>query len=112
VALTNVRTLEWNVFGQEKVVALQALRLFKNAGKFTVGFYRGGDLARSSLIGECVVEAIDIHSAKIAALTQLTPQHSEVIDGRYWHAEGTTLGNPVLGAQSCEGARETIAEKP
>jgi len=56
--------------------------------KFTVGFYRRGDLARSSLIAECVVEAIDIAAAKTAALTQLTPQHPEVVDCRYWHAGG------------------------
>jgi len=56
--------------------------------KFTVGFYRRGDLGRSSLIAECVVEAIDIASAKSAALTQLTPQHPEVADCRYWHAAG------------------------
>jgi hypothetical protein len=56
--------------------------------KFTVGFYRRGDLARSCLIAECVVEAIDIATAKAMALTQLTPQHPEVADCRYWHAAG------------------------
>jgi len=54
--------------------------------KFAVSFYSRGDLARSSLIAECVVEAADILSAKTAALTHLSPQHPEVADCRYWHA--------------------------
>ena len=56
--------------------------------KFTVGFYRRGDLARSFLIAECVVEASDIVSAKNVALAQLTPEHPEVATCRYWHAAG------------------------
>ena len=56
--------------------------------KFTVGFYNRGDLARSALIAECVVEALDIAAARTAAVTQLTTQHPEVAACRYWHAAG------------------------
>jgi len=62
--------------------------------KFTVSFYRRGDLARSSLIAECVVDTANIAAAKTAALTQLTPQHSEVADCRYWHAAGYQAPRP------------------
>ena len=65
--------------------------------KFTVGFYRRGDLARAFLIAECVVEAIDTASAKIAALTQLTPEHPEVAACRYWHAAGYQPRRPRPG---------------
>jgi hypothetical protein len=54
--------------------------------KFAVSFYSRGDLARSCLIAECVVDAADILSARTAALTQLAAEHPEVADCRYWHA--------------------------
>lgn len=62
--------------------------------KFMVGFYRRGDLSRASLIAECVVEAADLASAKVAASTQLVPQHPEVADCRYWHAGGYQYRKP------------------
>jgi hypothetical protein len=62
--------------------------------KFMVGFYRRGDLSRASLIAECVVEAVDITSARVAASTQLTPQHPEVDGCRYWHAGGHQYRKP------------------
>jgi hypothetical protein len=65
--------------------------------KFTVGFYRRGDLARAFLIAECVVEAIDTASAKAAALAQLTPEHPEVATCRYWHAAGYQPKRPRPG---------------
>ena len=65
--------------------------------KFIVGFYRRGDLARSFLIAECVVEAPDIVSAKNAALTQLTPEHPEIATCRYWHAAGYQPRKPRPG---------------
>jgi len=54
--------------------------------KFAVSFYSRGDLARSALIAECVVDAGDILTARSAALTQLAPQHPEIANCRYWHA--------------------------
>ncbi|MDE0853594.1 MAG: hypothetical protein OSA97_04155 [Nevskia sp.] len=54
--------------------------------KFEVGFYTRGDLARSCLIAECVVDAANILSARTTALTQLVPKHPEIADCRYWHA--------------------------
>jgi hypothetical protein len=54
--------------------------------KFAVSFYTRGDLARSCLIAECVVDATDILSARAEARNHLTPKHPEVADCRYWHA--------------------------
>jgi hypothetical protein len=54
--------------------------------KFAVSFYTRGDLARSTLIAECVVDAIDILTAKTAALAQLAHEHPEVANCPYWHA--------------------------
>ncbi len=54
--------------------------------KFAVSFYTRGDLARSCLIAECVVDATDILSARTEAAAQLVPRHPEVAETRYWHA--------------------------
>ena len=78
-----------NGLGLEVSNPCNTLHFFRNLLlKFKVGFYRRGDLTRASLIAECVVEAVDIGTAKSAALTQLTPQHPDVVDCRYWHAAG------------------------
>jgi spore germination cell wall hydrolase CwlJ-like protein len=55
--------------------------------KFTVGFYRSGDCARSSLIAECVVDATDTMQAKALAMAQLTSQYPEVAQCRFYHVE-------------------------
>jgi hypothetical protein len=54
--------------------------------KFAVSFYTRGDLARSCLIAECVVDATDILTARTEAAAQLAAKHPEVAETRYWHA--------------------------
>ena len=54
--------------------------------KFAVSFYTRGDLARSTLIAECVVDALDILRAKTAAMGQLAHDHPEIATCPYWHA--------------------------